>query len=180
MAETLRDKFKRWTELATTARTFVLALVALVAALAALGTGIVYLKDVLRQISVNKEQTKAGVMILAEDISKVNRAAQQNHDDLVAVNEYLLSLGEASISQALPEVAVSAPRPRLPMVAMPPPPPQHSSGPMATAPTPGAASAAPPAPTASQGTPTKRRPPPQPGPNPEFIDPNKATDVFKP
>jgi hypothetical protein len=178
MAETLKDRLKRWTELVTVARTFVIALVALVAALAALGSGVGYLNKVLHQIAVNKEQTKASAVILADDIDKVNKSVQQNHADIVALNEYILTLNETKIDQALApaSAAVQAPKPPAPIWprtgqdagAAPPPPVATSVAPLASS-------------RDGDGIPdTKRRKPPQPGPPPAPIDPTKATDVFTP
>lgn len=178
MAETFKEKLARWTDIAVAAKAFVIALVALVAALAALGSGFVYLNKVLHQIGMNREQTKASAAILASSIDTVNKTAKQNHDDLVALNAYLLTLNEGQLDQALaPSASASRPPPppiwprlaRDAGVAAPPP---------ASAGMPPMASSAPPV-TTQEGN-TKRRPPPQPGPPPPQIDPTKATDVFKP
>jgi len=173
MAEKIKNWLKSWTELATVARAFVLALVALVAAVAVLLSGIAYLNKIMAQIDVNREQTKAGVTILAQDIDKIQKTAAQNHDDLVALNQYLLGLSEGQVDAALsgepPPVPPPILAPRLPRDV-------RSTPPVTGAPP--MASAAPPAPVASQ-EPTKSRRPPTPGPKPEVVDPMKATDVFK-
>src|SRR5512137_1470709 len=152
MAETLKDKLKRWTELVTVARTFIIALVALVAALAALVSGVAYLNKVLHQIDVNHEQAKAGVTILAQDIDKIQKTAAQNHDDIVKLNDYLLSLSEVQVDAALsgqpPPVPPPIPAPRTPQDA--------GTAPVATG-RPPMASAARPGPVASQEPPKTRR-----------------------
>jgi hypothetical protein len=181
MAETFKEKLARWTDIAVAAKTFVIALVALVAALAALGSGFVYLNKVLNQIGVNREQTKASATILASNIDTVNKTAKQNHDDIVALNAYLVTLNEGQLDQALaPSASASRPLPppiwpRLSRDAGVAAPPPASAG---MPPLPYVASSAPP--MATQEGNTKRRPPPQPGPPPPQIDPTKATDVFKP
>lgn len=177
MAEKIKIWLKRWTELATVARAFVLALVALVAAVAVLLSGIAYLNKIMAQIDVNREQTKAGVTILAQDIDKIQKTAAQNHDDLVALNQYLLGLSEVQVDAALS----GQPPPVPPAILAPRMPRDVRSTPPATG-TPPMASAAPPAPTGKDGDgipETKRRKPPTPGPKPEPVDTKKAVDALK-
>lgn len=174
--ETWKERFERWTRVATAARAFVLALVALIAALVALGTGVAYLTKVVNQIRQTHEQSKEGVAILASDLDKVSKASQQNHEDIVSLHEYILGMKEDEINAILSSTPVDA------GVS----PPMHvGAGARYNPPSVSVSSIAPTAHSAPvivtypDPTESKRRRPPTVGPKPEFVEPLKANEVFR-
>lgn len=174
MAETFKEKLERWTKLVTAARAFVIALVALVAALAALVSGIAYLNKLVQEINVTRDQARAGVVLLGQDINTLQKTAQQNHDDIVKLNDYLLSLSETQVDAALS----GSPPPVPPPIAAPSRPVDARTD-LAAPVGPPTTYATPPAPAASQEPPKSKKAPPAPGPKPEPVDGAKAAEVFK-
>ena len=160
--------FQRWTPVVKEARTFILALVALLTALAALITAFKY----VGQVAQHREETKTAVGILATDISTVQKTTQQNHDDIVALNEYLIALNEQQLDAA-PASSPATP-PKTPPPIWQKPAQDAGVAPSATS----VAVIASSTPLIASASIPKRKPPPSPGPRPEAIDPMKANSVF--
>ena len=182
--------FKKWTTVLKEARTFVIALVALVAAVAALGTAIKYAIDIGHQISLTRAQAKAGVASLSENVDTLSVQTRQNYENIAALREWMTDQqrdNEAYKNPPPPAPVLSSLRPVASKATVVASNASKDGGlPVASAlPTmsssavlpPPMVSSVPPTAYSSQTLSTKALP--DIGPKPEKIDTKRARDVFK-
>lgn len=104
-------KTKKWLRIS---KDMIIRITAIVAAIGALASGVIYIHDLVRktdegreEITQTKEQAKSATKDLANGVDALSEQIRQNHEDIVAIRKYI---AEMSITLEI-AVAKTAPRP---------------------------------------------------------------------